>query len=171
MPTEIFRKDPGPCATIVIPMIAPPRQQVTQILIDWTEGDPEAADRSPFVIRQTRPLTCAEATTNGRMKRPFAPRKFSSDLFPRDTSISIGRGRARKCLNLPGELTEGENYLRRALERAQAKLPPGNRFIAVTQGALGENLLMQGRFTEADEALQISYRELNPGSAKVILKP
>ncbi len=57
MPTEIFRKNTGPCATILIPMIAPPRQQVTQILIDWSEGDSEAADRlMPLVYDELRQL-------------------------------------------------------------------------------------------------------------------
>ena len=57
MPTEIFRKSTGPCATIMTPMIAPPRQQVTQILIDWSEGDPEAADRlMPLVYDELRKI-------------------------------------------------------------------------------------------------------------------
>ena len=38
-------------------MIAPPRQQVTQILIDWSEGDLEAADRlMPLVYDELRHL-------------------------------------------------------------------------------------------------------------------
>jgi RNA polymerase sigma-70 factor (ECF subfamily) len=57
MPTEIFRKNIGPYATILNPMIAPPRQQVTQILIDWSEGDLEAADRlMPLVYDELRHL-------------------------------------------------------------------------------------------------------------------
>ena len=57
MPTEIFRKNTGPYATILTPMIAPPRQQVTQILIDWSEGDREAADRlMPLVYDELRQL-------------------------------------------------------------------------------------------------------------------
>ncbi len=57
MPTEIFRKNTGLYATILTPMIAPPRQQVTQILIDWSEGDPEAADRlMPLVYDELRHL-------------------------------------------------------------------------------------------------------------------
>ncbi len=57
MPTEIFRKNTGAYATILTPMIAPPRQQVTQILIDWSEGDPEAADRlMPLVYDELRHL-------------------------------------------------------------------------------------------------------------------
>jgi hypothetical protein len=64
------------------------------------------------------------------------------------------------ALSYIGELAEGENYLRRAVERARTKLPPGNRFIAVAHGALGENLLMQKRFAEAEEPLQFAYREL-----------
>lgn len=57
MPTEIFRKNTGLYATILTPMIAPPRQQVTQILIDWSEGDLEAADRlMPLVYDELRHL-------------------------------------------------------------------------------------------------------------------
>jgi len=38
-------------------MIAPPRQHVTKILIDWSEGDPEAADRlMPLVYDELRQL-------------------------------------------------------------------------------------------------------------------
>lgn len=38
-------------------MIAPPRQQVTQILIDWNEGSPGAADRlMPLVYDELRQL-------------------------------------------------------------------------------------------------------------------
>ncbi|MBA3385998.1 MAG: tetratricopeptide repeat protein [Chthoniobacterales bacterium] len=62
-----------------------------------------------------------------------------------------------KALTQTGEIAEGERVLRRALVVGEKKLPPKHRWIASTQGALGENLALQERYGEAHELLQTSY--------------
>ena len=61
-------------------------------------------------------------------------------------------------LNKTGRSREAETYLREALEIRTRLLPKGtNQLIAVTEGALGECLATQKRFSEAVPFLQRSY--------------
>jgi eukaryotic-like serine/threonine-protein kinase len=60
-------------------------------------------------------------------------------------------------LNKIGRSREGEAYLREALAIRTRVLPGGNQLIGVTQGALGECLTAQKRYTEAEPLLSESY--------------
>ena len=64
------------------------------------------------------------------------------------------------ALTETGAAAEGERYLRRALDLALRKYPAGSRYIALVQGSLGRNLMVQKRYKEAAGLLQISYDEL-----------
>ena len=61
-------------------------------------------------------------------------------------------------LNRTGRSREAESYLREALEIRTRLLPKGiNQLMGVTEGALGECLTTQKRFSEAEPYLQRSY--------------
>jgi eukaryotic-like serine/threonine-protein kinase len=60
-------------------------------------------------------------------------------------------------LNKSGRSREAEGYLRQALEIRTRLLPKGNQLIAISEGALGECLIAQKRFAEAEPLLQRSY--------------
>jgi eukaryotic-like serine/threonine-protein kinase len=60
-------------------------------------------------------------------------------------------------LNKTGRSREAEGYLREALEMRTHLLPRGNQLIGASEGALGECLTAQKRYTEAEPLLQRSY--------------
>ena len=60
-------------------------------------------------------------------------------------------------LNKTGRSREAEGYLREALEMRTRLLPRGNQLIGASEGALGECLTAQKRYTEAEPLLQRSY--------------
>jgi hypothetical protein len=66
-------------------------------------------------------------------------------------------------------VSEGEQELREALAMRKASLPEGHFFIAMAEGALGECLMIQRRYAEAEPLLKESESmlmrsqgELNP---------
>jgi serine/threonine protein kinase/tetratricopeptide (TPR) repeat protein len=63
-------------------------------------------------------------------------------------------------LNETGRSAEGEIVLREALRIRLESLPKGHFWIALAQGALGECLATQRRFSEADPLLVDSYHSL-----------
>jgi serine/threonine protein kinase/Tfp pilus assembly protein PilF len=63
-------------------------------------------------------------------------------------------------LNKMGRSREGEDYLREALAIRIHLLPGGNQLIGVSQGALGECLITQKRYGEAEPFLLESYASL-----------
>ncbi|MGB2901387.1 MAG: serine/threonine-protein kinase [Candidatus Acidiferrum sp.] len=60
-------------------------------------------------------------------------------------------------LNKTGRSREAEAYLREALEIRTRLLPAGNQLIGASEGALGECLTTQKRYTEAEPLLRRSY--------------
>ncbi len=62
--------------------------------------------------------------------------------------------------NKLGNAVEGENYLREALRLRNENLPPGHFMIALTQGSLGEVLLDEKKYTEAEPLLRDSLTSL-----------
>ena len=64
------------------------------------------------------------------------------------------------ALTETGAVAEGERHLRRALDLGLRKYPAGSRHIALVQGSLGRNLMLQKCYEEAAGLLQISYDEL-----------
>ena len=63
-------------------------------------------------------------------------------------------------LNETGRSTEGEMVLREALRIRLESLPKSHFWVALAQGALGECLATQQRFSEADSLLVDSYNNL-----------
>jgi tetratricopeptide (TPR) repeat protein len=66
-------------------------------------------------------------------------------------------------LNKESRLQEAEAYLRQALEIRSRLLPKGNVAIARAEGALGECLMTQKRYAEAEPLLVESYNGLKAG--------
>ena len=60
-------------------------------------------------------------------------------------------------LTREGKATEGERYLREALEIRKKNLPPGDFWIPFTESTLGECLLAQKRYAEAETLLISGY--------------
>jgi serine/threonine-protein kinase len=63
-------------------------------------------------------------------------------------------------LNKLGRIREAETVLREAVTLRTELLPPGHFFTALAQGALGECLTTQHRFTEAEPLVLQSYNDL-----------
>jgi tetratricopeptide (TPR) repeat protein len=63
-------------------------------------------------------------------------------------------------LTKTGQAKEGEKILRDALRIRLESLPKSHFWVALAQGALGECLVTQGRFSEADPLLVDSYNNL-----------
>src|SRR5207253_1252375 len=59
-----------------------------------------------------------------------------------------------------GQAKEGETILREALRIRLESLPKNHFWVALAQGALGECLVTQGRFSEAEPLLVDSYNNL-----------
>ena len=60
-------------------------------------------------------------------------------------------------LNETGRSRQGETYLRQALDIRTRLLPNGHQLIGISEGALGECLTAQKRYTEAEPLLLRSY--------------
>ena len=63
-------------------------------------------------------------------------------------------------LSRTGKPIEGEKLIRAALQIRTETLKPGHYFTALVKSALGECLVIQKRFAEAEPLLLESYREL-----------
>lgn len=61
------------------------------------------------------------------------------------------------ALTRNGKAAEGEPFLREALERRKKVLPPGDAYISITESSLGECLVAQKAYAEAEPLLLSGY--------------
>lgn len=81
--------------------------------------------------------------------------------FPPEHFIRLGAtGGLGLTLTRLGKAAEGEHYLREALELREKSLPKENYLIPFTESALGECLMVQKRYGEAEPLLVSGYNEL-----------
>lgn len=63
-------------------------------------------------------------------------------------------------LTRTGHAADGEKIVRQAVRLRHAKLPPSHYWVAVADSCLGECLMLQGRYAEAEPLLTASYNSL-----------
>jgi tetratricopeptide (TPR) repeat protein len=81
--------------------------------------------------------------------------------FPPEHFIRLGAtGGLGVTLTRLGKAAEGEHYLREALELREKSLPKEHYLIPFTKSALGECLMVQKRYGEAEPLLVSGYNEL-----------
>ena len=81
--------------------------------------------------------------------------------FPPEHFIRLGAtGGLGVTLTRLGKAAEGEHYLRETLELREKSLPKGNYLIPFTESALGECLMVQKRYGEAEPLLVSGYNKL-----------
>ena len=116
-----------------------PRPLITLAEIYYNRGDYQAAR-----AEVDRALVLQKASTP------------EEHLYTTGSWIILG-----KILMRTHQLAEAESYLRRALEVRNRMLPAGHHMVAEAQGGLGECLLDQTRYDEAEPLLVASHTFLN----------
>jgi serine/threonine-protein kinase len=85
---------------------------------------------------------------------------YRQNSNPRYISFATALTIKGLILNKGGHAGEAEKILREALALREANLPPAHFMTALTRGALGECLLAQKKFAEAEPLLLASYESL-----------
>ena len=82
-------------------------------------------------------------------------------FFTREHYLPVGaNGALGLTLTRLGKAAEGEHYLREALELREKSLPKEHYLIPFTESALGECLMVQKRYGEAEPLLVSGYNGL-----------
>jgi eukaryotic-like serine/threonine-protein kinase len=80
-----------------------------------------------------------------------------------DTHVAVGAAMIHLGLALShlDSAAAGEQWVRQALQVRTAALPPGHWILASTRSALGETLVLNGKYREAEDLLLPAERQLS----------
>ncbi len=80
-----------------------------------------------------------------------------------DTHVAVGAAMMHLGLSLAhlDSAAAGEQWVRQALQVRTAALPPGHWILASTRSALGETLVLNGKYREAEDLLLPAERQLS----------
>ena len=147
-------------------MIAPPQQQVTQILMDWSEGSADAADRlMPLVYDELRQLA------RGYLQRERPDHTLQATALVHEAYLRLVDQTTITCQNRAHFLAIAARQMRRILvdhaRRHRAQKRDGEREKVEFDEALSPTASRSVDLIALDDALQ-DLAKLNPRHCQIV---